>query len=378
MDKTMSGLELRSVATSGGQLRLSLEAITLDAPAPDELVVRVEAAPINPSDLGLLLGPADTSTIRAEGTPERPVLVADIPAQRMSALHSRLDQSLPVGNEGAGTVVGAGSDVQHFLGRKVGMLGGGMFAQLRKLPARDCILLPEGADAADGASMFVNPLTALAFTETMKAEGHRAIVHTAAASNLGRMLNRICLADGIGLVNIVRSAAQAAILRELGAQHIVDSTSADFQAALTEAIAQTGATIGFDAIGGGPLAGQILQAMETVASRHATGYSPYGSGAPKQVYIYGALDTGPTTLHRTFGFSWNIGGWLLFPALQKLDRKVVARMRQRVVDELTTTFASRYTRTISLAAMLQPDILAAYERKSTGEKYLVDPSMQAE
>lgn len=378
MDKTMSGLELRSVATSGGQLRLSLEAITLDAPAPDELVVRVEAAPINPSDLGLLLGPADTSTIRAEGTPERPVLVADIPAQRMSALHSRLDQSLPVGNEGAGTVVGAGSDVQHFLGRKVGMLGGGMFAQLRKLPARDCILLPEGADAADGASMFVNPLTALAFTETMKAEGHRAIVHTAAASNLGRMLNRICLADGIGLVNIVRSAAQAAILRELGAQHIVDSTSADFQAALTEAIAQTGATIGFDAIGGGPLAGQILQAMETVASRHATGYSPYGSGAPKQVYIYGALDTGPTTLHRTFGFSWNIGGWLLFPALQKLDRKVVARMRQRVVDELTTTFASRYTRTISLAAMLQPDILAAYERKSTSEKYLVDPSMQAE
>ena len=374
MDKT-SGLELRSLATSDGQLRLSLETVTLDEPGADELVVRVEATPINPSDLGLLLGPADVSTVRAEGTPERPVLVADIPQQRLAAIRARLDQSLPVGNEGAGTVVKAGGNVQHFLGKKVGMLGGGMYAQLRKLRAQDCIVLPDDVDVADGASMFVNPLTALGFTETMRAEGHRAIVHTAAASNLGQMLNRICLADGIGLVNIVRSDAQAAILRDIGARHIVDSTSPDFQAELTEAIADTGATIGFDAIGGGKLAGQILQAMETVASRGVTTYNRYGSDAFKQVYIYGGLDTGPTVINRTFGFAWSVGGWLLFPFLQKAGREVVARMRQRVVDELGTTFASHYTKTISLADALRPEILAAYERKSTGEKYLIDPSL---
>src|SRR5690606_8800613 len=269
----MHGLELRSLATSDGLLRLSLEDATPGAPAADELVVRVEATPINPSDLGLLIGPADLATARAEGTPERPVVVADIPTQRLGAIRDRLDQSLAVGNEGAGTVVAAGDHVRQFLGRKVGMLGGGMYAELRRLPARDCILLPEGADVADGASMFVNPLTSLGFTETMKAEGHSAIVHTAAASNLGQMLNRICIGDGIGLVNIVRSDAQAAILRDIGARHIVDSTSPDFQAELTEAIADTGATIGFDAIGGGKLAGQILQAMETVASRGVTTYN---------------------------------------------------------------------------------------------------------
>lgn len=375
MDSAMCGLELRTLATSGGQLRLSLETVTLDEPGPEELVVRVEATPINPSDLGLLLGPADVSTARAEGTPERPVLVADIPQQRLAAIRARLDQSLPVGNEGAGTVVRAGRDVQHFLGRKVGMLGGGMYTQLRKLRAQDCILLPDDVDVAHGASMFVNPLTALGFTETMRAEGHNAIVHTAASSNLGQMLNRICLADGIGLVNIVRSSAQAAILRGIGARHIVDTTSPGFQAGLTDAIAETGATIGFDAIGGGKLAGQILQAMETAASRSGAAYRPYGSDVSKQVYIYGALDTGPTMIDRTFGFAWNMGGWLLSPFLQKAGREVVARMRQRVVDELKTTFASHYTRTVSLSGALQPEILAAYERKSTGEKYLIDPSL---
>ncbi|MGY0613104.1 MULTISPECIES: zinc-binding dehydrogenase [unclassified Luteimonas] len=373
----MNGLELRSLATSDGQLRLSLEDVTTGAPGADELVVRVEAAPINPSDLGLLIGPADMATARAEGTPERPVVVADIPRERLGAIKDRLDRSLAVGNEGAGTVVEAGANVRHFLGRKVGMLGGGMYAQLRKLPARDCILLPEGADVADGASMFVNPLTALGFTETMKAEGHRAIVHTAAASNLGQMLNRICIKDGIGLVNIVRSQAQAGVLRAIGARHIVDSTSPDFQAELTQAIRDTGATIAFDAIGGGTLAGQILQAMEAAAGRSddaAPAYSPYGSNTPKQVYIYGSLDTGPTVLNRTFGFTWNVGGWLLFPFLQKAGREVAARMRQRVADELTTTFASRYTRTISLRDALQLDILREYERKATGGKYLIDPS----
>lgn len=375
MSNTMTGLELRSLATSDGQLRLSLEEVTLDAPGPDEVVVRVEATPINPSDLGLLLGPADVSTIRAEGTPERPVLVADIPQQRLAGIQARLDQSMPVGNEGAGTVIEAGSNVRHLLNKKVAMSGGAMYTQLRKLRARDCIVLPDDATAADGASAFVNPLTALGFTETMRAEGHTAIVHTAAASNLGQMLNRICLKDGIPLVNIVRSEAQAAILRDIGARYIVDSTSPDFQAELTEAVAATGATLGFDAIGGGKLASQILRAMETAASRSMSSYSRYGSDTFKQVYIYGSLDTSPTVIHRTFGFAWSVGGWLLTPFLQKAGPEVVERMRQRVVDELKTTFASHYTATISLRDALKPEILAAYERKATGEKYLIDPSL---
>lgn len=375
MNEALKGLELRSLATSDGQLRLSLESVTLDEPGPDEVVVRVEATPINPSDLGLLLGPADVSTIRAEGTPDRPVLVADIPPQRLAGIRTRLDQPLPVGNEGAGTVVKAGSDVQQYLGKKVGMWGGAMYTQLRKLRARDCIVLPDDADVTDGASMFVNPLTSLGFTETMKAEGNKAIVHTAAASNLGQMLNKICLKDGIPLVNIVRSEAQAKILRDIGARYIVDSSSPEFMAELTEAIAETGATLGFDAIGGGKLTGQILQAMETAAARSMTTYNRYGSDTFKKVYIYGSLDTGPTIINRTFGFAWSVGGWLLTPFLQKAGPEVVARMRQRVVDELKTTFASHYTKTISLTDALKPEILAAYERKATGEKYLINPSL---
>src|SRR5690625_324563 len=269
----MNGLELRSLATSGGELRLSLESVTVEEPGPDEVVVRVEAAPINPSDLALLLGPAALSTMRADGTPEQPVLVADIPERRLAAIRGRLDQSLPVGNEGAGTVVKAGSNVQDLLNKKVSMAGGAMYTQFRKLPARDCIVLPDGASAAEGASMFVNPMTALAFIETMKAEGHTALIHTAAASNLGQMLNKICLADGIPLINIVRSDEQAAILRDIGAKYIVDSTSPNFMAELTDAIAETNATLAFDAIGGGKLAGRILQAMEAAASRNMKTYN---------------------------------------------------------------------------------------------------------
>ena len=313
--------------------------------------------------------------MQAGGTSDRPTLTASIPPQRMAMLAARLGQSMPVGNEGAGTVVQTGENAAHLLGRKVGMIGGAMYTQYRKLRASDCVQLPEGATAADGASMFVNPLTALAFTETMKAEGHKAIVHTAAAANLGQMLNKICLADGIPLVNIVRSAEQAAILRAIGATYIVDSTAPDFMAALTDAIAETGATIGFDAIGGGKLASQVLTAMEVAANRNAASYSRYGSSVFKQVYIYGALDFGPTLLDRSFGLTWSVSGWLLTPFLMKSGAEVNARMRQRVVDELTTTFASHYTATISLADALKPEVVAAYQRKTTGEKYLIDPSL---
>jgi NADPH:quinone reductase-like Zn-dependent oxidoreductase len=374
MSETLTGLELRSKVTSGGKLELTLEEVAVTPPGPDEVVVRVEASPINPSDLGLLLGPADLATGVPGGTADRPSLSFHVPPQRIPAMKARLDESMPVGNEGAGTVVQAGANVTDLLGRKVGMFGGAMYAQYRKLPARDCIPLPQGASAAAGASMFVNPLTALGFVETMKMEGHKAIVHTAAASNLGQMLNRICLADGVPLVNIVRSDAQAAILRDIGARYIVDSSSPDFMTALTDAVAATGATLGFDAIGGGRLASQILEAMEAAANRNAAGYSRYGSSVFKQVYIYGALDLGPTTLSRSYGLTWSVSGWLLTPFLQKAGMETVMRLRKRVADELTTTFASHYTATISLADALRPDIVAAYQRKATGEKFLIDPS----
>lgn len=371
----VTGLELRSTVDEGGTLTLSLEPVTLSPPEGDELIVRVEAAPINPSDLGLLLGPADVGSLVRGGSAERPELRFQVPHERMGGVRARLGQSLAVGNEGAGTVIASGPEAQSLLGRTVGMMGGAMYAQYRKLRARDVVPLPAGASAADGAAMFVNPLTALSFVETARQEGHQAIVHTAAASNLGQMLQKICLADGVPLVNVVRSEAQAALLRDIGATHVVDSRAADFRRQLADAVAETGATIAFDAIGGGTLGSDIVQAMEQAANRRATEYSRYGSTVFKQLYIYGALDTGPTTLNRlAFGFQWSVAGFLLTPWLQKAERETVARMRQRVVDELSTTFASRYTRTIGLAEALDPDVLRAYERKATGEKYLIDPT----
>ena len=368
MSDQRHGLELRSTILAEGSLTLSLEDVTVAAPGPDEIVVRIEAAPINPSDLGLLLGPADLATLRTGGTSERPTLTFDVSERRLATVAARVGQSMAVGNEGAGTVVEAGENVGHLLGKKVGMIGGGMYTQVRKIAARDALVLPDGASSADGASMFVNPLTALSFVETMRMEGHKAIVHTAAASNLGQMLNRICLADGVPLVNIVRGEAQVALLKAAGATWVIDSSTPDFEAALTDAIAATGATLGFDAIGGGKLAGQILTAMENAANRNPGEYSRYGSTTFKQVYIYGALDLGPTSLNRTFGFSWSLSGWLLFPFLQKAGAEVAARLRKRVADELKTTFASHYTATIGLAEALTPDILMAYQRKATGEK----------
>ncbi|MBM3606194.1 MAG: zinc-binding dehydrogenase [Alphaproteobacteria bacterium] len=362
-------LELRSTVTPDGTLRLHLEPVVLPAPGPGQLLVRVEAAPINPSDLGLMFGPADMETLALEGK----VLTARIPDRAMPAMQARIGQSLPVGNEGAGMVLEAGPDQQHLLGRRVAMLGGAMYARLRLIEAKDCLVLPEGAAAEEGAALFVNPLTALGFIETMRAEGHTAVVHAPAASNLGQMLVRICKADGIGLVNIVRSPEQVTLLRDMGATHVVDSSTDSFHEDLTEAIAATGATLSFDAIGGGEMTSTILNAMETVAARSMTSYDRYGSSVLKQGYIYGALDTGPSVLRRGFGFSWRIGGWLLFHALQRLDPDTVQRMRQRVVDEMTTTFASHYTARITLEEALQPETVAAYVRKSTGAKYLLTP-----
>ncbi|MGQ3070827.1 MAG: zinc-binding dehydrogenase [Ferrovibrionaceae bacterium] len=370
----LTGLELRSCITAAGRLELSLAEVPVPAPEPGQVVVRVEATPINPSDLGLLVGPANLATMAAGGTAARPTITADVAPQHLKAVTARLDQSMQIGNEGAGTVIAAGPGAEGLVGKLVAVLAGAMYAQYRVVKADDCLVLPDGATAADGASCFVNPMTALGMTETMRREGHTALVHTAAASNLGQMLNRICLKDGIGLVNIVRSAAQAALLRDQGAVHVVDSTSPTFTDELTEALVATGATIAFDAIGGGRLASQILGGMEAAANRRATAYSRYGSSVYKQVYIYGSLDTRPTELVRNFGLTWGVGGWLLIPFLVKIGGDGVAALRQRVAAELKTTFASHYTAEISLAEALRPEILAAYARRATGEKYLINPA----
>jgi NADPH:quinone reductase-like Zn-dependent oxidoreductase len=371
-----TALQLRSLVKASGQLELSLASVPVPVPRPDEVLVRIEATPINPSDLGLLFGAADMSSVRATGNAAQPAVVAEIPAALMKAMAGRLDESMPVGNEGAGVVVAAGDseEAQALLGKTVAILGGAMYAQYRAIKARQCLVLPAGTTPAEGASCFVNPLTSLGMTETMRREGHTALVHTAAASNLGQMLNRICIADGIKLVNIVRSGEQAALLRAAGAAFVCDSGSATFQEDLTDALAASGATIAFDAIGGGKLAGQILGCMETAINRTAKEYSRYGSSVHKQVYIYGGLDTGPTTFNRGFGMSWGVGGWLLTPFLQKIGFAAAQKLRERVAAELKTTFASRYTKVISLADALKVVEIAAYGRRATGSKYLINPN----
>ena len=369
-------LQLRSLVRADGELEVSLQRVPVPEPGADEVLVQIQATPINPSDLGLLFGAADLSGLKVSGSAEAPVLSARIPEKAMPAMAGRVGQSLPVGNEGAGRVVKAGASpaAQALLGKTVALIGGAMYTQYRCMPAAQCLLLPDDATAADGASCFVNPLTALGMVETMKLEGHKALVHTAAASNLGQMLNRICLKDGIGLVNIVRKPEQAALLRAAGAKHVCTSTSPDFLAELTAALEATGATIAFDAIGGGRLAGQILSCMEVAVNRSAKEYSRYGSAVHKQVYLYGMLDTGPTEIVRNFGMAWGIGGWLLFPFLQRVGPATAQRLRERVAAELKTTFASHYTRTVSLAEALSPPAIAVYAKRATGEKFLIDPS----
>jgi NADPH:quinone reductase-like Zn-dependent oxidoreductase len=371
-----SALQLRSLVTKDGELQLSLARVPVEEPGADEVLVRVEGTPINPSDLGLLLGPADMKAARVSGKGAEAVVSAPIAPQFMRMMAPRVGQSMPVGNEGAGTVVKAGSSsaAQALLGKTVAMIGGAMYAQYRTIKAGDILQLHPGTTAAEGASCFVNPLTALGMVETMRREGHKALVHTAAASNLGQMLNKICLADGLGLVNIVRSAEQEKILRGIGAKIVLDSQAPGFMEALTKALVETGATLAFDAIGGGKLASQILTGMEIAASQTGSGYSRYGSTTHKQVYIYGGLDTGPTELTRSYGMAWGIGGWLLTPFLMKIGGAEVNRLRQRVADEIKTTFASHYTRTISLAETLQPEIIQAYAKRATGEKFLINPN----
>jgi NADPH:quinone reductase-like Zn-dependent oxidoreductase len=371
-----TGLQLRSLIKKSGELEISLLDVPTPEPGPDEVVVRVEAAPINPSDLGLLIGAADMSTAKASGGKDAPVITAKVPEGAMRAMAGRLDESMPVGNEGAGVVIRTGSSdaAKALMGKTVAMIGGAMYTQYRTLKVRECLPLPSGTTPAEGASCFVNPLTALGMTETMRREGHKALVHTAAASNLGQMLNKICIKDGIPLVNIVRSKEQADILHRIGAKYVVDSTAPSFLGDLTNALVETGATIAFDAIGGGKLAGDILNCMEVAINKSAKEYSRYGSNVHKQVYVYGALDIRPIELPRGFGMAWGVGGWLLFPFLMKIGQADGAKLRQRVVDELKTTFASHYTKVVSLSEALDPANIAVYAKRATGEKFLINPN----
>lgn len=370
-----TNIELTSTISENNKLELALREIEIPQPGENQVVIRVEAAPINPSDLGVMFSVADMTTAQQSGSADRPVISADVPAKFMGAVKKRIGKSIPVGNEGAGTVIAAGSSAaaQSLMGKTVAFIGGGSYRKYLCANVQSCLELEPGTTAVEAASSFVNPLTALAMVETMRAEGHKAIVHAAAASNLGQMLNRICIADGIDLVNIVRKPEQEALLRDLGAKYVVNSSSDSFMADLTQALIDTGATIAFDPIGGGRLASDILTCMEAAVSRNMTEYSVYGSDIHKQVYIYGGLDRGPITLNRTFGFAWGVNGFLLFNALGKLGKDTAAAMRKRIAAEIKTTFASHYTHEVSLAGALQLDAISVYGKQATGEKFLIKP-----
>jgi NADPH2:quinone reductase len=367
--------QLRSLVTPEGELRLSVPTVDTPQPGPREVLVRVEAAPVNPSDLGLLLAMADVSAAVAGGSEDEPTVTAPIAEPVMRSLAARVGEPMTVGNEGAGVVVAAGDspEAAALLGQTVGFLGGATYGEYCLASPRMCLPLPEGADPVDAASSFVNPLTALGMVETMRREGHTGLVHTAAASNLGQMLSRICLADGVPLVNVVRRPDQAALLREHGAVLVCDSSEPSFEADLVAALRETGATLAFDAVGGGRLAGQILNAMEAAIVPPDAPYNRYGSDVHKQVYVYGALDPRPIELRRRFGFAWGVAGWLLTPFLARTSSEDLARLRQRVADELTTTFASHYTDQISLRQALDVETLQRYSRQATGQKFLLRP-----
>ena len=372
----MKSRQIRSKVTSDGQLVLSLDDAEVPPPGPDEVIIRVEASPINPSDLGLLIGPADMSRAQVSGPPENPVVTAPIAPGLLSSQSDRFDMSLPAGNEGAGVVVEAGSSdaAQALLGKTVAVIAREMYAQYRLVKVGQCLELREGTTPEQGASCFVNPLTVLGMVETMRLEGHTALVHTAAASNLGQMLQKVCNNEGIELVNVVRRPEHVELLRGIGARYVCDTSLDSFEDDLIEALTETGATLAFDATGGGPLANQLLHCMEVAAKAKDPGFNRYGSNIHKQVYIYGGLDTSPTVLHRSYGLAWGLGGWLLTPFLERVGPEAAERLRQRVADEVTTTFKSEYAKEISSAEALDLDNIAVYNKRATGEKYLINPN----
>jgi len=366
---TTTGKQIFTTMEADGTLVVEIAETAFRDPTGSQVLVRMEAAPINPSDLALLFGPADLEN--AEYSPGK--IIAKMPEPFARAASGRHGQRMPVGNEGAGTVVAAGDNpaAQALIGQRVACVPGNAFSQYAISEAAMCLPLGD-ISCQDGASAFVNPMTALGFVETAKVEGHTAMVHTAAASNLGQMLNKICQQDGIELVNIVRKQEQADILQGIGAKYIVNSSDPDYMAQLRAAISETGAYFGFDPIGGGNSVDRIFAAMEQVASG-TTAYSRYGSDQAKKMYIYGRLDVSPTILTPSYGFGFTLSGWLLTPFLAKAGMETIVRMRQRVLAGLTTTFASNYKKKVTLEQMLEKDAATDYNAMHTGEKYLLTP-----
>jgi len=369
--------EIRSTVTSDGNIEISIATVEKPTPSENDVLIKVEASPINPSDLGLLISfAADLDSLSVSGSGDATVATMKIHPGLMGAMKPRLDQSMQVGNEGSGVIVDAGANAKGLIGKTVGAAGGAMYSQYRCLPASSCLVMDDNTTSAEAASSFVNPLTALAFVETMKMENHSAIINTAAASNLGQMLVKICKDDSVPLVNIVRKSEQVKMLKNLGAEYVCNTSDPDFMKDLVAALIATGATLGFDATGGGnegKLPGQILAAMEIAANKTAKEYSRYGSDTYKQVYIYGGLDQTPTVLNRSFGMQWGLGGWLLTPMIGRIGMERFQQMRERVAKEIKTTFASQYTQEVSFEEMLQPETIKVYSKQATGEKYLVNP-----
>ena len=363
--------QIKSNISKEGILSISIDEVEIPEPKEGEVLIKVQATPINPSDLGLLVGPADVSSLKVI---ESGALVEmQVPEGLIRSVAARFDQNLPVGNEGAGIVEAAGKGAEHLIGKVVGVAGGAMYSEYRCLPAISCLEMNEGTSPEQAASCFVNPLTALGMVETMRLEDHTGLVHTAAASNLGQMLVKICSQEDIPLVNVVRKEEHVELLKSLGAKYVCNSSLDTFMEDLVNALVETGSTLGFDATGGGKLASQILTAMEIAANKTATEYSRYGSDKYKQVYIYGGLDRNPTTLTRSFGFSWGLGGWLLTPFIGRIGQERFGELRQRVANEIDTTFESSYSKVISLSEALEEQNILSYTKQATGEKYLIKP-----
>ncbi len=364
--------QIKSKISRDGLLTISLNQVEVPEPGDNEVLIKVQAAPINPSDLGLLVGPADISSLKE--VEKGSVIEMKVPDGLIRSVAARFDQNLPVGNEGAGIVESAGKGAEHLIGKIVGLAGGAMYSEYRCVPASSCLVMNDGTAAEQAASCFVNPLTALGMVETMRMENHTGLVHTAAASNLGQMLIKICLSEDIPLVNIVRKEEHVDMLKSIGANYVCNSSLNSFMDDLIEALVQSGSTLGFDATGGGKLSSQILTAMELAANKTATEYSRYGSDKFKQVYIYGGLDRSPTTLTRSFGFSWGLGGWLLTPFIGKIGPERFGELQKKVADEIGTTFESKYSNIISLEETLKVENILSYTKQATGDKYLIKPS----
>jgi len=367
---TTTGKQLFTTLTADGKLTLEITEETFPEPTGNQVLVKMEAAPINPSDLAILTSAADFEN--ADYSPGK--VVADMPEPFLSGQKGRHGQRLPAGNEGAGEVIATGASdmAKALMGQRVACVPGNAFSQYALADAMMCLPLGEHSSEV-GASSFVNPMTALGFVETARMEGHEAIAHLAAASNLGQMLNRICQEDGMKLVNIVRRKEHVDLLKGLGASHVVNSSDDDYMAQLRSAISETGAFLGFDPIGGGQNTDHVLKAMEQVASSQMSEFSRYGSNQDKKMYMYGRLDLSPTILTPSYGLQWCVQGWLLTPFLQKAGMETVVKMRTRVQENLTTTFASSYKAKVMLEGMLEKDAITDYRQMKTGEKYLVTP-----